>query len=353
MPKNEWTDDIAVLLNIHVYRQQNIEWNEVFKLLQAAYSQYHFTSPDSVRKRFSNCQFKIESLLPDITPVTESYEEAYDKLCYSVGKYEKVAAAQTRKASSCTKNLVISDWHIPFHNQELSAKIIAEHKDADRCIIPGDFLDCYSVSRFTKRLEITLKEEIVAAMAVVDMLASKFPEIVILEGNHTDRVRKHFESRIERDLMFLVKYDILELLCSPYKNIRVVKDHYEFGNGNGEAIVSYFTKVGHDCLVGHFETSSKIPVKAAHNAYLWLNSWSKHFNLGEIRLFLQGHTHRLSKYPLDDGCTTIGETGCVAKIQDYAVDSGAKYSAHVNGYWVVYQENGYTDVNRSNFFVCR
>jgi hypothetical protein len=230
-------------------------------------------------------------------------------------------------------------------------EIVAQHKDADRLIIPGDVLDCYSVSRFSKKKHFPLKDELSIAVSVIDWLASVFPQIDMLEGNHTDRVRKYFEARVDPSLMFLVKHDLLEMIAQPYKNVRVVKDEYKFKNGNGGETISYFMRLGKDCVIGHFETSSKMPLKASVTAYEWLRSWGSYFGIADIRLFLQGHTHRLSKYPIGDGTTVIGETGCVAQIQDYAVDSGAKYSAHLNGYWVIYQKDGVTDVNRSNFYI--
>jgi len=226
---------------------------------------------------------------------------------------------------------------------------VETHSDADILVLGGDFLDCYSISRFAKYKNIPLKEEIVQATAMLDFLASRFPDIIILSGNHEDRVKKYFASKVSADVLFLVQFDLMGLIAKPYDNVKIVKDQYVFERGNGEAEISHFTKIGKDFLIGHFERSSSIPLRAANLAYNWVDAWSKWFDIGDISLYLQGHTHKLSKYPLDK--VVIGETGCLCQIQDYAIEPKARYSAHLNGYWVVYQKDGITDIDASNFYI--
>jgi len=349
-----WQQDNNVLLYIRELQKNNLDWKNIFYQLQNEFPEYNFNSPESVRKRYREHNYQLNELSDNITLTIRkhkiSYNEAYKNLCTYITKNTNIKVC-SKKLPEKTKILIMSDWHIPFHNETVIKQIIAQHSDADILVIPGDFLDCYSVSRFMKKKDITLKEELSIAVAVIDWLATIFPKIIILEGNHTDRVRKYFESRITRDLMFLVEYDLLQLIVKDLPNVEIVKDHYQLPNGNGEAEIGYFKQLGKDLVVGHFERSSILPVKATQLAYQWLMSWSKIFGLKDVRLFLQGHTHRLSKYPLNDGSVVIGETGTVCAIQDYAIDSNAVYSAHLNGYWIIYQENGITNINNSNFFI--
>lgn len=352
MTETRWTTDLNVLGDITLSRRNNIGWGDIYSALCKKY-EYDFHSPESLRKRFSENEYRLEGMHQYLEePSNINYEEAYAALCGYVGK-KTTTKQPVAKNKKRTKILVMSDTHIPFHNEKVMREIVELHKDADCLVIPGDILDCYAVSRFSKKKQFPLKDELTIAVSIFDWLVSVFPKIIILEGNHTDRVRKYFESRIDPSLLFLVKYDLLELIASPYSNVQIVKESYQFPNGNGSEVINYFTKVGEDCLIGHFETSSKMPMKAAMTAYEWLTSWGNYFNINKITLFLQAHTHRLSKYPVGDGTTVVGETGCVAQIQDYAVDSGAKYSAHLNGYWIVYQDNGITDINASNFYICK
>lgn len=340
---NKWYNDINVLSAISTLRQASYSWKEVCDKLISLFPNYKFKDVESVRKRFGENQDKAIRI-----PQLYTFEEAYDRFCEFVNKTVKHKPPKANKKGH-KKILVISDTHIPFHNQELLVKTVEQHKDADICLVAGDFMDCYSVSRFSKKHNIPLSKEIEQATLVMEYLASTFPEVIILEGNHTDRVRKYFEARIDASLMFLVQYDILEMMAHSYDNVRISNDHYLFPNGNGEADIGYFTIIGKDFVVGHFERSSVIPVRAVQYSYEWLSSWQRLFKIDEIRLFLQGHTHRLSKYPLNSGIPIIGETGCLCKVQEYTIGAGATYKAHLCGYWVVYQNKGKTDLNNSNF----
>jgi len=350
--KTLWYRELDILKEIEAFHNSGYKWAEIYEKLRISRPTYYFKNPESVRRRFGDNRYLLtvgeQEINHDLAFFT--HEEAYQQLCKYVGKTQTIEQPKS-KQNIRTKTLVFSDTHIPFHNQQLLAQVVNEHCDADQLIINGDFLDCYSVSRFTKRKDIPFKEELTQATAVLDFLASKFPIIKITDGNHTDRVRKYFEKHVDHSMMFLVQYDILDLICSPYKNIHVVRDHYSFPNGNGEAEIGYFTRLGKDCIIGHFERSSIVPIKAAEYAYQWLANWSHMFDIKDIRLFLQGHTHRLSKYPLNSGTPVIGETGCLAAVQEYTVEAGARYTGHLNGYWIVYQDNKVTDLNASNFFI--
>jgi predicted phosphodiesterase len=335
---------LKAIETIQKLRTEKKTWEEIYEALETGLS-----SPDCLRKFFDYHKHSVKIPNSDLI-MTKSYDKAYNKLCEMIGK-KKRTTVEKRPLGKTVKWLLLSDPHIPLHNEEYIARVIDEHKDADGLIITGDVLDCYAVSRFTKKEDIPLKEEIASAIALFDFLSTKFKEIIILEGNHTDRVRKYFESRIELDMMFLIEYDVLKLITQDYKNVRLVKDSYTFPGGAGEGTICHFTKIGKDCVVGHFETYSKVAMKAGINAYNWANDWSKYFNLGKIRLFIQGHTHALGKVPIRGGDIVVGEAGCVCQVQPYTIEPKPAYQPLVNGYWLIYQTDGITDINRSNFFI--
>lgn len=345
---NQWYRNEIIMKKILGLKNAGYTWMEIFNRIQS--DENDFISAENLRKRFGENKYSIREI--DLETSFYTWEEAYKNLCEYIGKKKKVKQHAKKQAKKRTKILCISDFHIPFHNEKLITSIVEEHKDADSVIIPGDFLDCYSVSRFSKKKNIPLKEELTQATAVLDFLANRFSKVTIIVGNHGDRVRKYFEQRIDPSLMFLVQYDVMELISHSYSNVHIVKDHYLFDNGRGEGEIEHFTVVGKDCVVGHFEKSSVIPIRAAQNSYNWIASWGKIFGIENVRLFLQGHTHRLSKYPIGDGTTTIGETGSLCQIQDYSIEASGKYTAHLNGYWVIYQDDGITDINNSNFILC-
>lgn len=356
----KWYRSSEVLTCIRSLKSSGYNWQQVLNEIKNRFPHYTFCHVDTLRKKYKKQQNTV-AISHNIVGI--NYVECYKDLCEYIGKPEELNKKnntkknKNKKTEKTTKTqtskiLVISDLHIPFHNRELLKKTVADNLDADLVIVAGDFTDCYSVSRFSKKFDIPLKEELTQAIAVMDWLSKTFPKVIVLEGNHTERIRKYFESRVGPELMFLVECDFLNLISTGLDNVEIVNDYYEFANGNGSAEIGYFTLIGKDFVVGHFEKNSVIPMRGAHSAYMWLESWSHVFNIPKIRLFLQGHTHRLSKYPLNYGEPVIGETGALCKVQNYSIEPKARYSSHINGYWVVYQENGITDLNKSNFIIC-
>jgi len=346
---DKWYKNPLILSQVKSLRDTGMVWSYIYDYMTSSYPKFEFLSADSMRKRFAEHNRQITTGL--VSEQSCSYDEAFERLCDYIGKSGTILTPKKVRRKR-KKILCMSDLHIPFHNEKVLVETVEKHSDADILLINGDFGDCYSASKYLKNKVIPLKDELSISAAILDWLASRFPEIIILSGNHTDRVRKYFSKRVDNDMMFLVDYDILELLSKDLPNVEIVKDKYEFPNGNGESEISYFKLIGEDFVVGHFEKASSIPARAAIASYQWLMNWSYYFNIQNIRLFLQGHTHRLSKIVHNHGDVVIGESGCMAKVQDYAIDSGAKYNnSHLNGYWIVYQENGVTDLNSSNFFI--
>lgn len=347
--KNNWFHNVEILELIFGLRNAGYNWESIFsKLMDSKQYDYDFKTPENIRKRFNENKYRKFSVKVNKFSFT-SFDEAYNKLCKYIGKTKKIAIPKSKDKNITNKKiLVIADTHIPFHNIEALQKVVDLHRDSDRLVIAGDFLDCYSVSKFTKEKYIPLREELVQATSVLNWLASIFPQIDILGGNHTDRPRKYFEQRINPDLMFLVQYDLMSLISKDLPNVNIVNDLYSFPLGNGQADIAHFIKIGRDLVIGHFEMSSKIFSKAANDAYNWLKNWEHYFKMGEINLFIQGHTHRLSKLCLKHGIPIIGEAGSMCKVQDYMVRPDGKYNTHLIGYWIVYQNSGKTDLNESN-----
>ena len=348
-----WFKDISVLSGIQSLLSIGYTWDQILWRIDKEFD-YDFRTSENVRKRFGENRFRIRGLEKPLVDLQYlSFDEAYDQYCKYIGKTIKVKpfSGKKNKDKKLSKKLLISDLHIPFHNKVVLEETIYKHKDADELIIGGDFWDCYSVSRFAKKQYVPLREEITQGAAILAWLSSQFEKITIIKGNHSMRLWKYFEKRIDQELMFLTQYDLFSLAAKDLKNVKIVNDVYQFPHGKGKGEIGHFAKFG-DCVVGHFEMSSKIPARSAINAYTWLNNWGNYFGTKDIKLYLQGHTHRLSKIPLNDGVVTVGETGCMCQVQEYAIEPSGKYTAALNGYWVLYFNGDKVDVNRSNFYIC-
>lgn len=95
------------------------------------------------------------------------------------------------------KVMVLPDLHIPFHHTALLDLWMkeAEREAPDTVVIIGDFLDCYSISRFDKNPQrrATLQGELDLGRNILQQLRESVPAttaIHYLEGNHEDRLRK-------------------------------------------------------------------------------------------------------------------------------------------------------------------
>lgn len=94
--------------------------------------------------------------------------------------------------------LVIPDTHAPFHDVKAWALAmkVGRFIKPDRVVILGDFVDCYSISKFTKEGRGTLAEEISVARKLlneVDALGAK--RYFYLSGNHEFRYPKYIADK--------------------------------------------------------------------------------------------------------------------------------------------------------------
>ena len=99
-----WFEDLTVLQYIKELRADEIPWKEILTLLRRDFPNYIFSSSSSLRKRFS--EREIGEFM--------SYDDAYQALCTYIGKTQK--PKECSRKSKEHKYLIISDFHIPFHN---------------------------------------------------------------------------------------------------------------------------------------------------------------------------------------------------------------------------------------------
>lgn len=307
-------------------------------------------SADFLRKKYYSID-KDNDLMGSIddlkTYQADAYKRAYAKFSKLVNRIKiPKKKVDTKKG----KILLFGDNHAPFHNKEMLAYLITNHYDAEQLFISGDLCDCYGVSPFDKELDITLAEEIVEDTLLIDMIANTWPNIKILRGNHdSNRVLKYFQKKgIDAQHMFLVQHDILGMITKEHDNIEIVDDDYEFPNGMGQTTIGHFGKIGKDCLVGHFKTAKKEPVKTVLECERHMADWESYYKVGPVRLFLQAHTHSLGKWFRKGGSLVLGETGCSCMIQGYQTTPKIGWGPNIPGYWLIYQDKGKTDLNRSN-----
>ena len=204
--------------------------------------------------------------------------------------------------SSLKKILFIPDQHFPYNDKKYWNLLMKVAKEVKFNIIAimGDFLDCYSVSDYSKdpQRKSRLKDEVKSAkVALRELEALKAERYLYIEGNHEDRVWRLIKSKApEFDGLVSIErlLDLDKWEYTPYMN------HTTIGKLN----------LTHD--VGH---------AGKYAAFQTLDAFQDNVGFG--------HTHRLAVVyqgnvkGVPHVCANFGWGGDVSKI-DYMHQAKAK-----------------------------
>lgn len=244
--------------------------------------------------------------------------------------------------------LIISDTHIPFELAKLNDLVKSFQGKVDGLIIAGDYLDQYSVSRFSKDKEVSLQQELVDGYAYLKEWTSIFPEVVIIKGNHDSRIDSFIQSSVKETILFLIPENFV---LRHYVTGFIVKDHLggikEYpGLPNLKIIDDFYYQVG-DCIIAHPHDFWSIDGKTAiMTDEYFLKRGYKHNAL------IIGHTHKAIKIVHGNNRILI-ETGCLCREMDYSKKGKVKYRPQTNAYTILVQRDGITDINETNYYIVR
>lgn len=102
-------------------------------------------------------------------------------------------------ADGLTRILVIPDTHAPFHSEKAWQVALAAAGELKPHVIVviGDFVDCYSISRYPKSAarKTSLKAELDVARPMLRELAKLAPRHIYCEGNHEWRLERFVNER--------------------------------------------------------------------------------------------------------------------------------------------------------------
>ena len=113
------------------------------------------------------------------------------------------------------KNLYLSDPHLPFTRMDFweIAHDFNKKFKADVVYSSGDFLDQYALSRFPKKVNSDNgAKEIMKCIPQVKRIKALFPNMVIMKGNHDDRINKRAQDCGISDLWIK---DSLDMIGAP------------------------------------------------------------------------------------------------------------------------------------------
>ncbi|KKN68062.1 hypothetical protein LCGC14_0455160 [marine sediment metagenome] len=171
--------------------------------------------------------------------------------------------------------IVLPDLHVPFHDKKLLDCWLerledrpAPHREWAGVDIIGDFLDCYSLSRFDTnpmRRRASLQDELDQGKEILSRIRELVPkaEIRYSEGNHEDRLRKILwgKSRALAELRGLTIPELLGLddwgilwhsVENPYKIGDLWYTHGDLLRGNaGLSARAKSEAMGGSVIIGH------------------------------------------------------------------------------------------------------
>jgi Calcineurin-like phosphoesterase len=217
----------------------------------------------------------------------DSFFEQYRR---TIG-WTKPPKAPRKCKSSLT--VVAGDFHAPFqHDAAIQSMIERTAHRAERLIIAGDLADMFNMSAYAKfKRKHTALEEIVRVQSLLALLAEKYPEVVILRGNHDDRFIKNLQRMGMSPELFEVfdhlhgEYSLhpVYVLARAFKNVKVV-DPIKLDN----AEFCYLYQQG-DAIISHAEVFSQIPNKSVSAVIQSLKSFHEPQGLVKpFKIVIQG-----------------------------------------------------------------
>jgi predicted phosphodiesterase len=203
------------------------------------------------------------------------------------------------------RNVILSDIHIPFHDDEALSLAIAEAESyrPDGIILNGDIVDFFAVSRWDRDpRQVNLKREIEQACEFLSYLRGRFPkaQIVWKQGNHEERW-EHYLWRKAPEILDLPDFDVAKIFKLDELRISLVRDKRIIMAGKLPILH------GHEYPKGLTN-----PVNQARGMFL-----------RGMECAIAGHGHRSSEHAeasLLGKLITCWSTGCLCNLNpDYAV----------------------------------
>ena len=278
------------------------------------------------------------------------FEEAWRMWRRAIGmaKDRYVQHSRPFKNNERRKILVVPDLHAPFHESEMFAAMLEREADADHVICIGDVGDSYALSRFEKYERMPYREEWASVNLCIQEMASRFPSVEIVIGNHDARLERQLRQRLTEDMVdaiYLITGGILcpiSAIAKRYPNVRIARHETPAGKH-----VDWFTTVG-DAWLGHPERYSRVPGSALRTVEEWISDNEINVGIENARLIIMGHTHSAAIIPWRANKLLV-ECGCLAKQQGYMLSPRLGGRPQRRGYVTFVQHDGRTDLNSVRF----
>ena len=276
------------------------------------------------------------------------FEEAWRMWRRAIGmakdRYQTSSFFAKKHDKTRRKILVVPDLHAPFHEEQMFAAMLEREADADHVICIGDVGDSYALSRFEKYERMPYREEWASVNLCIQEMASRFPSVEIVIGNHDARLERQLRQRLTEDMVDAIHLITGGTLCPitaiarRYPNVTIAAHQTPAGKH-----IDWFTTCG-DAWFGHPEKYSRVPGSAIRAVEEWIADNESALGLEPFRLIVMGHTHAMSWIPWRAGKLLV-ECGTLAKNQGYMMSPRIGGRPQRRGYVTLEQVNGVTDLN--------
>lgn len=253
--------------------------------------------------------------------------------------------AKPKARTGRLKVVAAGDFHIPFHHPGALATLLTVEKDADICVVGGDFGDAHAASTFTKYEHVSYEEEHAGKTLVLSQLSETFPIVKYLKGsNHTDRWEKRLRENLTKDVLDAVMSmtgGILNpdlALVKHYPNVELAQCKTTEGID-----VSWLTVVG-DVAFCHAERYSRVPGSTLRSIEEWVDDHAGSLELPRLRAICQFHTHQQCAIPYKSDMLLI-EPGAMCRQMAYQFGAKASGRPQRLGYVVMELVDGKLDRN--------
>lgn len=166
--------------------------------------------------------------------------------------------------------LVLPDVHVPYHDQaawNLAVRAVRVLQP-DLLVVIGDFVDCYSVSQFSKdpRRKQNLQWELDAANEELDKLRDTAGSYLYTVGNHEHRIERYIHQRAPEldgmiSLQEYLKAKERGFQWVPYKDfvkVGKVAFTHEIGHAGKMAATHSLAAFGGNLVIGHTHRAATI-----------------------------------------------------------------------------------------------
>lgn len=269
------------------------------------------------------------------------YNDSVQAFFDFIGKTNDAIAGNVKvKQDDNVITIVITDVHVPYHDMEKIEKVVKRWSGvAHRLVIGGDFLNGTQLSSHPKTIVEDFKKECTEGRVLLEYLASKFPEVVLLDDNHVhSRWGRYISKVLTPDLHFLTIHPY-DFLTAGIPNVVRAKATHSFEHRDE---IGWFYVFG-DAVIAHAEVSSAVDMKPARKVEEFVRKWRPVLELPEIRFVMQAHCHRLGIVHETD--SAVAMTGCMVTLEGLTYSMSAELKGHppTHGYVVVVQDkNGKT-----------